>query len=327
MAGPQTWRELLGTIISNPAERERLANELGIAKVTLTRWVNSESSPRSHYLRRLVALLPEHRDQLLAAMSRELAVFADGEGMSPALEEIPAEFYVQVLSALRSTPSVLRQHAVMQLILQQALRQLDPERLGLNVVVVQCVPAQGEQPRVRSLRELASKGTAPWPEFVGDGALFLGAESLAGYAVQVGRVHALSSVKEGWPDFIPYEYEEFEQSAVACPIIRSTYTAGCLLVTSTQSNYFAPPTDRLVQNYADLLGLCFDDSDFYPAQCIELHVMPPHKVQKEHNASFRKHVRDIFLQAAQAQLPVSSAQVERSVWQRLEEELIGSAGG
>src|SRR5436853_7150794 len=105
MAGPQTWRELLGTIISNPAERERLANELGIAKVTLTRWVNSESSPRSHYLRRLVALLPEHRGQLLAAMSRELAVVAHGEGMSAARDEIPAAVDVQVSSACRSPTS------------------------------------------------------------------------------------------------------------------------------------------------------------------------------------------------------------------------------
>ena len=33
----ETWRELLETILSNPAERERIASEMGLRSITLTR--------------------------------------------------------------------------------------------------------------------------------------------------------------------------------------------------------------------------------------------------------------------------------------------------
>ena len=60
-----TWRDFLGSIIQDPQERRRLANELGINPVTLTRWVNNESSPRSRSIQRLLTALPQHRKALL----------------------------------------------------------------------------------------------------------------------------------------------------------------------------------------------------------------------------------------------------------------------
>ena len=39
-----TWREQLGIHIRTPEERKRVADQLGVNPLTLTRWVNNESS-------------------------------------------------------------------------------------------------------------------------------------------------------------------------------------------------------------------------------------------------------------------------------------------
>ena len=50
---PQSWRELLGTLTESPAEKQRVAEALGVNAFTVTRWVNGESEPRLHNLKRL----------------------------------------------------------------------------------------------------------------------------------------------------------------------------------------------------------------------------------------------------------------------------------
>ncbi len=45
---PETWRSLLKSIISDPQERQRLAEELGIKPITLIRWVNGEQVLTNH---------------------------------------------------------------------------------------------------------------------------------------------------------------------------------------------------------------------------------------------------------------------------------------
>jgi len=126
-----TWRELLGNIIQDVFERQRIASELGVNAVTLTRWVHGSSTPRSQHLRRLLAVLPHHRDQLFELISREdgdaligagRAAFDDEE------DEIPPEFYARVFNAYAMTPRAQRSWSVTNLILQQALAQLDPHQ-------------------------------------------------------------------------------------------------------------------------------------------------------------------------------------------------------
>ena len=51
MTLPNDWRELLGSIISETSERERIANEIGVHTGTLMRWVNGDSMPRQQNLR------------------------------------------------------------------------------------------------------------------------------------------------------------------------------------------------------------------------------------------------------------------------------------
>ena len=154
-----TWRDVLGSVIQDPQERRRIATELGINPVTLTRWVNKDASPRPQSLQRLLKALPQHRKVLLELVVNEFEGFAtEAEDL---LHRIPSEFYNRVLRTLATIPKVLRFQSLCDLILQQALEQLDPQRIGLAIIVVRCMlPSQ--EGKIRSLRESVGRGTQPW---------------------------------------------------------------------------------------------------------------------------------------------------------------------
>ncbi len=71
MQDSQRWRELLGKIIRDTQEKQRIANELGISSVTLTRWVAGESRPRPQNLRLLINALPDYRRTFLELIPEE----------------------------------------------------------------------------------------------------------------------------------------------------------------------------------------------------------------------------------------------------------------
>src|SRR5205085_8873280 len=101
-------------------------------------------------------------------------------------KDIPSEFYGRVFSARSATNETLHFWSISNLILQQALGQLDPDRLGMAITVVRCMPPSNGN-KVRSLRESVGQGTPPWNGDLEQQAMFLGAESLAGYAVTTCR--------------------------------------------------------------------------------------------------------------------------------------------
>src|SRR2546430_7464350 len=67
----ETWRSLLKTIISDPHEKQRLSEELGIKPITLSRWASSESDPRPQNLRHLLSAIPQQREQMLELIREE----------------------------------------------------------------------------------------------------------------------------------------------------------------------------------------------------------------------------------------------------------------
>src|ERR1700738_3686557 len=146
----QTWRELLGEIIKDPAEAQRLRNELGVHKVTLTRWSTGESTPRSYLLLNLLKALPTHREQLVRLITQEKEGLLAQEDTP---REIPSSFYAHVLRAVSLTPEPesARFWSICNTILQQALQMIDPERWGVELLVIRCV--SGEDGNVRSLQE------------------------------------------------------------------------------------------------------------------------------------------------------------------------------
>lgn len=322
MQKPSSWRELLASIVSNPAERERIATEAGIRPITLIRWINGESKPRLQNLQSLIKALPrQHQDQFRELIEGEESLsYPVISGEFDQLEEIPYKFIYEVLNTRASTPEVLLFWAISHLILQHALRHLDPEPVGMSITVVQCMPPVHDG-KIHSLRERLGLGTPPWPGDLEHHGMFLGAESLAGYVVSTGHYAQIQDLREEQM-LLPAYQVEYEVSASAHPIMYTGRIAGCLLVSSTLPKYFLSSSrTALIEGYAKLLALAFKPEEFYELEIVELSLMPSLAVQRERFADFRQRVARIMQQAMAVQQPINSTQAEQIAWQQLEEEL------
>lgn len=323
MQSPQTWRELLGTCIADTSERQRIADFLGIAPITLTRWVSGESNPRTQNLRKLLVALPGYREQFLVLIKNEYPGFystPQDEAASSDLTVIPSEFYSRVLYTITSTPKDILFRLVTDMILQQALKHLDPERLGMAIIVGRCMPPSREN-KVRSLRETAGRGNPPWGDNLEQQTHLLGAESLTGYAVMSLRLVVNQNLGDEHVHAAGYR-GPWEESAAAAPIKRCNSVAGSLLVSSTQLDYFVPDKCMLIEQYAALLALAFDCEDFYDLQRIELGLVPSVQEQRAYFAGFQQRVVQVMKDATREQRPMTYRQAEQKVWQQIEEELL-----
>ena len=313
----QSWRELLGKIIKDPQEKLRIANELEISNVTLSRWVSGESNPRPHNLRLLLNILPEYRKVLLELLPEDVRkTFQEAPEMDESDHEIPSAFYARVLNSHSNLPPILHYSSVCDVILQQALKQLDPNRVGMEITIIKCMqPAKDN--KIHSLRESLGRGTPPWTRELEQRTLFLGAESLTGYVVTTGRALAIQNRQEGL-NLFPVQWAEGEESAMAHPIMLSDQIAGCLLVSSTHPNYFLPPgRQKLVQHYAELLTVAFNAEDFYDLHQVELGRMPAADIQYTYLSTFRRRTAEAMIQ-----FKLGFIEAERLVWQQIEEELL-----
>jgi len=312
---PKNWRELLGQIISDTHERQRVAHELGVRMITLSRWVSGESDPRPQNLRHLLNVLPEHRDLLLELISDEFEDFSISPVDDSSLE-ISSEFYTRVFSARGSTSESQRYWSICNLILGQALGQLDPDRLGMAITVVRCMVSSHSK-KIRSLRESVGQGNPPWSGNLEQKGMFLGGESLAGYVVTTCRPAEIQNIKEDKSPLPAHQIKD-EMSAAAHPILFAGRIAGCLLISSTQPYYFLSPARlSLIRDYANLIALAFKPEDFFDPSDIELLMMPPHDLQKEYFANFRQRVTQAMIK-----WPIHNLQAEQYVWEQLEEELL-----
>jgi transcriptional regulator with XRE-family HTH domain len=312
----QKWRQLLGKIIKDTHEKQRIATELGVSVITLSRWASGESTPRLPNFRALIKALPEHRAALAEALPDEiLRSLNEPADIEDTEYEIPSVFYARVLNAHCNLPQILHFSSICDIILQQALKQLDPNRLGMEATIVRCM-SPSRNKKIRSLRESLGRGTPPWHRELEQRTLFLGAESLAGYVVSSGRP---LPVNHGDPqNLFPAHWIEHEESAMAYPIMMSDQVAGCLLLSSTEPNYFqSPARQRLVQYYAELLLMAFEPEDFYNLQDIELGHIPSQEVQRSYLASFRQRVAEVMILNR-----VDVIRAEQIVWQQIEDDLL-----
>jgi GAF domain-containing protein len=322
-----SWRELLSAIISNPKEKQRIADELGVQPITLQRWADEHNAPRPHNLRRLIDALPPQyrepfRDLLHAEQSLEELPFATSLDTAT---EISSEFYASVLTIRASSTPNLRFTSICQRILQHALEQLDPERLGLSIWVVTCMPPSGPYNQVRSLREKVGLGTPPWGGNLEQKALFLGAESLSGNVVTTFHPEVIDDLDQEH-SLMPTSRVEEEKSCAIYPLLFSGRVAGVLLVSSTQYRHFRPQWRAdLVEQYANLIALAFEPKDFYRTEDIALNIMPPQEEQKRFFGNFRLHVADMMITAARKGQPLNPLEAEERVWRLLESELLERA--
>jgi transcriptional regulator with XRE-family HTH domain len=312
-----TWRELLGKIIRDPQEKQLIANESGISPLTLTRWVSGESTPRPQNLRHLLLALPGYRKRFLELMSGEF-----GQSLAESLnveepQEIPAQFYAWILKLYVNLSPVRRFNTICDVVLQEALRQLDPDYVGMEITVVRCMPPSYKSGKVRSLCESVGCGTPPWNRGLEQRILFLGSETLAGYAVASGRPVAIQNRQDG-ENLFPARWIDWEESALAYPIMRADRVAGCLLISCTQPNYFHSSVQRtLIQHYAELLSIAFDADSFYELHTIKLGHMPPFEQQRSYISSFSQRITKVVNETH-----VSMPEAELQIWKQIEQELL-----
>lgn len=324
MQETHTWRTLLGTILQDLQERQRIATELGMNPMTLIRWANNETKPRVQNLQQLLRALPgKYRQSMIELLTiefPEIALVVKNSMDEDSSQEIPSEFYTRVLRAHATTPRQQRFWSISNLILQQALGQLDSNQLGMEITVAQCMPPCNAS-KVRSLRERIGRGTKPWNTNVEQRVMFLGIESLAGYALTTLRQLVIQDRSER-QNLFPGSWVEYEESAVACPITYEGRVAGCLLVSSTQPGYLLPFRQQLIQNCADLLVLAFVPEEFYASEEIELYPMPPPQVQVGHFSHLRQRISDVMLESYKNQRPINVLEAEQIVWQQIEKEFL-----
>jgi hypothetical protein len=318
-----TWSTILQGIIKSPSERQRLSAALGVTSMTLSRWASGESKPQRTHLIHLVQVVhPNHRQELLDAL----------EGLYPDIQnwvneissiEIPSEFFTRILTIRTTTTETLRFWRISDEVLKQALLQLDPNRLGMAVMLVQCMPPSPIDKKVRSLHERTGKGTPPWTADLEHDLLFLGLESLSGYSVEVRHIVNDDDLRQPKP--FPAVQDTYEVSAAAHPIRFEGRIAGCLLASSTQPKYFSQERLNLLATFSDLISLAFDEKDFHPANMIELRVLPKPELQRPILANFRQRMTAKFQQAAHQSQQLSNAQLEMQVWQEIEAELLSTS--
>lgn len=317
MQNTQTWRELLRTVIGDPVEKRRLAQELRVTARTLQQWVSGGAYPQQHQLYSLVNALPEYHDILLSSIAEEFACATHTTATHQL--SIPSIFYAYVLAGGTSPVRPMRFWSLANLVMQQALGQLDPRRVGMFLRIAQCMlpTATG---KVNSLRESLSLGTAPWDQKAPWTPLLLGSESLSARVVTTRQAIVIDRIHSDMT--LPDSQYRGEISLAAYPIKRAHLLAGCLVICCTQPEYFVSPYHELAQQYADLLALAFDTDDFYAPHLFDLREMPPAAVQLRALSLFRSRVAKALEQSTGTAGRVGTLQVELQVWQRFEDEFL-----
>ena len=319
-----SWRVLLGQLIHDPQERNRIANELGINPATLVRWAHNETNPRPQNLSQLLKVVASaNRQKLQESIAEEFPEFGikvNEEFTEDTSIEIPSGTYSSALHTYITAPKRQRFWLVSNLILQEALRQLDPNLLGMTVSIAQCVKPQ-EGKKVRSLREYVGRGTHPWKATMKHEVAYLGIESLAGYALS--NAHLLSiQDRSDILMFYPARWLDWEKSSAVCPIMGEGRFAGSLIVSSTQPGYFLSYRETIIRNYAELMVLAFEPEEFYELSDIQLAVMPEFEVQEQYFHTIRQRISKIMEDGSTKKPPVTITEAEQLVWQQLEEEFV-----
>lgn len=304
----EALREILARMFTTPSTRERLL-KTGISDSTFRRWASGESEPRFSNVQRILETCDPADQEALLPVVEQLwpDLFSLSRLDVPLGWVIPSAFYARVHVALAETPESLRYWAMCRLVLHQAVVHLDPERSGISISLVQCVPSAAEQ-KVRALREvvgLTSSVTIGESDVALKGT-FLGAESLAGYAVSTFQ--------------LAVEQQPTGESAVAAPLLRGGRIGGCLLVERRQEPSFSPPVCTLIQQYAHLLTPALEVQDFFERNQIGLVLMPSQESQAPLLASWQQ--RKMRLMREQG---LESSEAEQRVLQETVEELAALA--
>jgi hypothetical protein len=318
----EAFRAYLKEILRDAQVRKAIQERTDISARTLARWVSGQTAESDRKrLTSLLRALPQYREPLLSTIVKALPDFAPPllDKTNSLLEDLPEDFWVRLVETHATTPNNLHFPTLVQLIFLQLQASIDPERLGLQLFVVQCSPPTSPAEPVRCLRTIVQMTTHQSLLTSPGDPVFVGAESLAGYSVQTCAAHLVQDVQQ--EQRLPVLRIPGRRSVAAYPIQRGDAVAGCFGVTSPQPDFFSQRLHDLLHIYAYLLSLAFETDQFYPPERIRLHPMPPVSL---HHPSLT-HFQERVLALLRSEPSLSRSQAEQAVWQQLEQELLAQA--
>ena len=318
----EPFRAYLKDLLREATVRKLIEQRTDIAPRTLARWVSGETEePDRKRLSSLLQALPQYQEPLLAVIAKAIPEFNIPllDPTSSLVEDLPMDFWIRLLETNANTPRNLHFAAMVNLMFLQLQSYIDPEHIGVQLIVVQCSPPSADNP-VRSLREVMKMKTHQSLLTSPGDNIFLGAESLSGYSVGTCSANIVQNTQE--ERRLPVRIIPEEQSAAVYPIQHGGYVAGCFLVSSPQLDFFSQRMQYVLQIYAYLLSLAFETNQFYAPERIRLRPMPAGHIQRPYLEQFQERVlmllqRDDFL---------SRFQAEMYVWQQIEEALLAQPG-
>jgi hypothetical protein len=318
-----TWQEILGQMIGDVQERQHIAAAVHVKPITLQRWANGTSKPRDENIRMLLKTLsPEIAPLFLRAISTDFPHLIQHDLIIGRTNpSIPTEFYARILSALSYTPQPMCRQTIQDFILQQAIEHLDPDRHGMSITLICCMPPRADQ-KILSLREIGGMGTHPWKRDLEQKLFFFGAESLVGHTIIGAHYSVINSKNE--MTLYPAHWTDYEMSAAAFPILRHARIAGGLVASSALENFFTEARISALEQYAYLATLIFEAEEFYDIKNIDLRIMPDYVDQIQHFLDFNKRVSQKFSEALLQQKQITLSWARLLVWQDLEKELLQS---
>ncbi len=256
-------------------EIARVAKDLEVAEITVYRWMNGSSEPRAMHLKRLPEVFAEHRGNLTYAINQTFPGVLDPPSLG--IREVRKDIYRRVFDLITTTPEDdARYWQVTQAVFEYALLHLDSDRRGLSITYANLMPSHEDG--IHSLREAAMRGNYPWP-FSLESRAYLGSTTLAGTAAMMQRLQTWDNL--GNEERLQVDIDEHERSAAACPVMYAGRISGVLIISSTQTGFFADPMAcQAVTEYAQLLALAFHNEDFYPCSLLNLRPMPDIKWQR-----------------------------------------------
>jgi hypothetical protein len=318
----QTWQELLGILIEKTEERQRLALTLHVKPITLQRWVLGVSRPRESNMKQLRrSLYPEYRSLFNRLIAQDFPeVFQEDMPMGQTTSEITSELYERILAAFALTPLPMCRQTIQDFLLRGAIEQLDPERYGMSLSLISCMPpSQGH--KVRSLREIGGMGTHPWKHDLEQKMYFFGAESMIGYTIMHLHHNVINSKEE--LTFCPVQWTDHEKSAATFPVLNQARVAGGLVASSSIEHFFTEARVALLQDYANLAGLIFEPKEYHAFADIDLWEMPDYKQQEKYMfRQFNQRISRKFSDALNEQKHLSIHDAKLQAWQDMETEML-----
>jgi transcriptional regulator with XRE-family HTH domain len=321
--GWEAFRAYLKELLQDANVKKQIEQRTDISARTLARWVSGETEePDRKRLSSLLQALPQYREPLLEAINKAIPEFSAPliDTTSSILEDLPLDFWIRLLETNANIPQNLHFSSIVNLIFLQLQATIDPDRLGVELIVEQCSPPASHDQPVRSLRQVMKMKTHQSLLKNPGEYSFLGAESLSGYSVGLCQANIVQNIEE--EQAVPVRRTQDavidERSAAAYPIQRVGRVAGCFLVTSPRPYFFTPRLQQLLQIYSYLLSMAFESDMFYPPERIRLRPMPEESIQHQYIAEFQNRV----LKLLQQDTSLSRPQAEAQVWQEIEDALL-----